>query len=220
MEAKRTSNPIAIDGQLDEDVWKNAKKYELSLGSDRSVDGTVPCEKGFASIAWDDKYLYVAIEYFDLDIVAEGENDQMAHYLLGDLCELFLKPSNETWYWELYATPHSKMSSFWFPGRGRMGLPSNEKYKCGLKVAAKVYGTLNDWQDKDIKWTAEMAMPVEDLTMHGEKFGPNSQWNILIARQNYGRYLKSIGKELSSCPTLSLTNFHLYEQYALLKFVN
>ncbi len=47
--------------------------------------------------------------------VAEGKEDQLHHYQMGDLVELFLKPEDYTWYWELYATPIGKKTNFWFP---------------------------------------------------------------------------------------------------------
>ena len=111
----------------------------------------------------------------------------------------------------------NKKTSFWFPGRGRLGLPSVEDYKCGLGVAAQCNGTLNDWRDKDKSWTAEMAMPISDLTTRGDKFGPQADWRILVSRYNYSRYLSE--KELSMMPKLSETNYHLLEEYAILRLV-
>jgi hypothetical protein len=136
---------------------------------------------------------------------------------MGDLMELFLKPEDHTWYWELYATPRGKKTSFWFPGRGRLGLESCYKYECGLRVAAQVQGTLNNWQDKDIGWTVEVAMPIKDLTARGEKFGPGARWTILVARYNYSRYLPWV--ENSATSQLSKTNYHLLEEYRPLKLV-
>ena len=144
----------------------------------------------------------------------------MHHYKMGDLCELFLKPADKTWYWELYATPLGKKTTFWFPGRGRTGLPSNfTDYSSGLKVGAQVNGTLNKWEDKDAYWTAEMAMPIKDLTARGEKFGPEADWRILVARYNYSRYSKRQGPEHSTVPQLSKVNYHLLEEYAKLKLI-
>lgn len=114
-------------------------------------------------------------------------------------------------------TPLGKKTSFWFPGRGRMGLNSCFRYKCGLQVASKSNGTVNNWKDKDRYWTAEIAMPIRDLTAKGEKFGPGTKWRILIARYNYSRYLSR--KELSMFPQLLQTKFHLYEEYGVLKLM-
>ncbi len=219
MDAIYASTRIIVDGWLDESIWKSAKVYSLALGRDVSRPNQAVEESGSVRLAWDDQYLYVAVEFEDSDIVAEGQSDQLQHDQLGDLCEVFLKPEDETWYWQLHVTPHSRMSSFWFPGRGRSGLPSNIQYSCGLRVAAKTEGSINNWRDKDQLWTAEMAMPIRDLTARGETFGPGSAWRILVTRYNYSRYRTARGPERTMRPQLSVTNFHLLNEYAPLRLV-
>jgi len=217
LEATYSPNPVRIDGILDDDVWRITSTYQFSLGQDQTAQGKKLAEPGDVRLAWDDTHFYVAIKFHDSDIVAEGKEDQLHHYGMGDLAELFLKPEGSTWYWELYATPTSKKSSFWFPGRGRLGLESGFQYQCGLQVAAENTGTVNHWEDRDCYWTAEMAMPIRDLTSRGETFRPGSNWRILVARYNYTRYLPE--KELSMCPQLSQTRFHRHEEYGILKLV-
>lgn len=219
MVARYTAVPITIDGRLDEDAWKNAAVYTMSMPADREVGDKQLENGGQVRIAWDDEYFYLGIRFEDCDIVAEGDQDQMMHFQLGDLCELFLKPADKTWYWELYVTPRSKKTSFWFIGWGRVGLPGNFKYDCDLKVAAQNVGTVNNWHDKDSYWTGEMAMPIKDLTAHGEAFGPKADWRILVARYNYSRYLNNHGPEYSTTPKLSATNYHLLPEYAVLRLI-
>ena len=137
-------------------------------------------------LAWDKEYFYLAIQFHDSDIVAEGKEDQLHHYQLGDVCELFLKPADRTWYWELYVTPTDRKTTFFFPSQGRFALPSClEDFDMELRVAAQNKGSLNNWEDKDEYWTAEMAVPLKDLTARGDKFGPDADWRILVARYNY-----------------------------------
>lgn len=217
LKAIYTPKPIKIDGVLDDEVWSNVATYRLCLGLDQAGNGKTLAEPGDVWLAWDETYFYVAIKFYDSDIVAEGKEDQLHHYQMGDVVELFLKPEDYTWYWELYATPISKKTSFWFPGRGRLGLDSGFRYQCGLQVAAQNNGTVNNWEDRDCYWTAEIAMPVRDLTSRGETFCPGSNWRILIARYNYTRYLA--WKEFSMFPQLSRTNYHLYEEYGILELV-
>ncbi|MDY6913307.1 MAG: carbohydrate-binding family 9-like protein [Planctomycetota bacterium] len=216
MVAGYTDTPVKVDGKLDDPAWEKAVVYKMNLPADHAAKGRKLQAGGEVRLAWDDRYFYVAVVFQDYDIVAEGDADQLHHYRLGDLCELFLKPNDQTWYWELYVTPRGKKSSFWFPGRGR-GLPSCFKYKCGLKVAARCDGTLNDWRDKDKGWTGEMAMPISNLTARGEKFGPDADWRILVARYNYDRYSAYGGPELSATSPLSIASYHLLEEYAILK---
>jgi len=213
MVAPYADKPVVIDGKLDDVVWQSAPVYQLYFADD--VKGPLQ-EGGKVRLAWDDKYFYLGAELVDSDLVAEGDRDHLRHYLMGDVVELFLKPDGQTWYWELYVTPRGNLSSYWFPGRGRVSLDSAfTPYECGLKVAAAYDGTLNDWQDKDKGWTAEMAMPISELTKRGESFAPQAKWRILVGRYNHSRYLYL--KELSMTPKLSVTNFHTLKEYAILK---
>ena len=163
--------------------------------------------------AWDDNFLYMAVEFTDSDVVAEGTEDGEHHYAKGDVAELFLWPEAHSWYWELYVTPNSKQSSFFFPGPGRI-LPSSFTNNLRMCVAAQVQGTLNNWSDRDQGWTAEMAVPVKELTRRGEAWGLDAAWRVLVGRYNYSVHLPAV--ELSAMPRMSRTDFHLRKEYSRL----
>jgi hypothetical protein len=208
-----TPQPIELDGKLDESVWATAQRYPLRLSRDERARGRVLIDDGWAQVAHDDDYLYVAVDYRDGDVVAEGTADQEHHYRLGDLAELFLKPRGANGYWEMYVTPHGLKTAFYFPARGRLGLPSHfEAAEVDLEVAAEINGTLNDWSDSDTGWTGEMRIAKASLSQYGVPFNADEPWSILMARYNYGQHLSK--SELSTHPPLSATNFHTYEQYA------
>jgi len=113
--AKYTNKPVVVDGKLDDPCWKTATVYRLGLSADKSTEGLELKEGGEVRFAWDDNYLYLAASFEDSDVVAEGKEDGLHHYKLGDLCELFLKPENKSWYWELYVTPRGNKTTFFFP---------------------------------------------------------------------------------------------------------
>ena len=216
MQAIHTEEPIKVDGKLDEAIWKKARVYRLALGADRAATGKALKEPGEVRLAWDADHLYVGVDWVDSEVVAKGTKDHEYHFMLGDLCELFLKPENKKRYWELYATPAQKKSCFWFKQRGAK-LQIDRDF--GLRVAAHVKGTLNDGKGNDRGWSAEMAVPREDLTRHGAKFGPGSSWRILVARYNYSTGEAWKTPELSMTPKLSRTNYHSIDEYARLEFV-
>jgi hypothetical protein len=215
MVAKATATPITVDGRLDEPVWQTAPAYQLSLSQQDAAGGRTLKEGGEVRLAWDHRYLYVGIKYYDTDILATGDKDNLHHYLLGDVCELFLRPGQACHYWEMYVTPRGNKTAFWFWMRGAE-IYVDEKF--GLKVAAQLNGTLNNGADRDNYWTAEMAVPVSDLTQYCDPFGPGADWRILVARYNYSHPFKENNPfELSMTPQLSKTSYHLLEEYAVLK---
>ena len=216
VQAEYTASPVKIDGRLDDAVWQRAAVYQMNLSADKEKAGNRLEESGQVQFAWDKEYFYLAVTFEDSDIVAEGDKDQLHHYKLGDVCELFLKPGNKIWYWELYVTPRSKKTTFWFPGGS---VESLEDYKSDLAVAAENSGTLNDRTDKDTRWMAEIAMPIKDLCARGETFGPGSDWRVFVGRYNYSNYLRLGETELSMFPRLSATNYHLINEYGRVDFV-
>ena len=227
IKAVYTAKPVKMDGNLNEGAWAKAPVYNLALGGKvydklpeamKKTVGKDLHEPGEFKLVWDEKYLYIGVKFADSDIYAYGEQDEEHHYSLGDVAEVFIKPENATYYWELYITPAAKKSTFFIPGRGCLMSKILTLDPISIKVASKAQGTINNWKDKDVCWTGEMAIPRKELEKYGAKFGPGCKWRIFLARYNYSRYLPV--KELSSIPKQAETpNFHLLEEYGWLKLV-
>jgi len=213
-EAVFTSTPISPDGCLDKPIWRQAPAYELNLSKDKQAEGQHLHEKAQVRFAWDSEHFYLGATLEDSDVLQEDNRDQQYHYQTGDVLELFLKPVDQTYYWELYVTPNGLKTSLFFPGRGRLGLRSALAYQCGLRVAARVDGQLNDWHTRDRGWSAEMALPLRDLEAQGVPLRPGVPWKVFIGRYNYSRFLPNV--ELSMYPAVSKTNYHLHEEWDLL----
>lgn len=227
VKAVYTATPLQLDGNLAEAAWQTAPPHCLQLGRGvyektplamQSSVGKVLREPGEYRLLWDDHYLYVGAIFPDSDVHAYGQEDQLPHFSLGDVAEVFVKPGSDTYYWELYATPANKMTTYFIPGRGCLMNDLLTSSPFELKVAAQVQGTLNNWHDQDGSWSMEMAIPRKELEKYGAKFGPGQPWRIFLARYNYSRYLPS--KELSSFPQQAETpNFHIIEEYGILELI-
>ena len=227
--ATYTPVPIALDGRLDDIAWHRTPSYELvhsagqfELKPEKSLrefrKGVI--EPGRVKVLWDEKYLYVGFDFSDQDILDQGKADQTLLYQQSDTAEVFLKPMNQTWYWEMFVTPNNHSTSIFFPGRGwneLAAIVSKEPAVKGMRHAAFSKGTVNNPWDQDKRWTAEIAIPRAEINMKGEKLDPEVPWLIFFARCNFGRYLP--WKENSAYPSLEKCDHHVHEDYARLKMV-
>ena len=222
-----TQAAVTMDGKLDEADWKRAPVQALSL-----LDSSVhlpdlsrtkiladPYEGGSAQFLLGEKFLYIGIAFEDHDIVAQVNKDQTSLFSSGDVAEIFIKADNAPGYFELYASPLGNKTSFFFPSSAYLGLPDCQScpQMPGLAVAANVRGTVNDFNDVDQGWTAEMAVPLSALKEKmGFDFASGQSWHILVSRYNYGYTMRA--KQFSSHPKLPQVNYHLIEYYSPVAF--
>jgi len=221
MVAVRTSAPIKLDGRLDEEAWKSARPVPLKLPLSTVAEGRTIEEPGTVRMLHDGETLWLGFEFEDSDVVGNAKADDEELYTLGDVAEIFLRPVGQTGYWEIHMAPNQRSSTYWYPGRGRLGLRGEDPHLRPpfWSGAAVVEGTLNDWRDRDRRWTAEVALPIAKLRRPGDPDPIEGGWTILVARYNYTRYrVQATGPELSSSPALARPNYHLIEDYSPLKF--
>jgi hypothetical protein len=146
--------------------WHGAPVYRLGFSKDR--DG-VPVEGGEVKMAWNEQGLYVAAQLDDSYPIAKDLHDEQLHFQTGDVFELFLKPLNDAYCWEMYVTPNGNKSTLFFPRR-RNGM-STDDFLTGhnfreLEVSA---------YKSSSGWNAELFVPVSQLTAFGAEWGPGSE---------------------------------------------
>ena len=213
---------IKLDGKLDDNAWKKAPVHELvfidrynnlpEAEYKRSLQDKY--DSGRAQLVYDDKYLYLGVEFDDTDVICNAKQDQGHFYRTSDVVELFLWPEDALHYWELYSTPGGFKTGFFFPSAG---IPldkylTEEPIIPGLDTASQIQGSLNVSSDIDKGWTTEMKVPLSELNAKGVKFEPGKKWRILIARYNYSKRLWKF--QNSSYPLLPQFSYHLRLYYA------
>ncbi len=213
--AEYSKEKIKIDGKLDEKAWSKAEKLSF-----QALDGSFCTENGTAQIIWDDKYIYVGAKLYDSDIVQEGNKDWEHLYQTGDLLEVFLKPNGKLNYWEIYSTPNNKKTAFFFPSKGRLGLPSGVAYRMpGLIVASTYNGTLNNLNDRDKYWTTELAIPRKALEKHNGQILPRKEWLFLVSRYNYSVYFDTRQELSLTGKPAGGGGYHNFKSWRSIKFV-
>lgn len=182
-EAPFTSQPIVVDGRLDDEAWIGAASTEPFVDI-RGSDHTTPPWQTSARITWDESYLYVgatleephlwatlterdAIIYHDHDfeVFLDPDGDGLAYFeieinALGTIFDLFLD------------RPYSK--------GGRAHIDWNAE---GLLSAVALDGTLNDATDVDRGWSVEFAIPWAALDLSAPS--PGDLWRVNFSRVHW-----------------------------------
>lgn len=227
--AAYTSEPIALNGKLDESAWSQAPVYTLkrplewkTYYKDLSPEelakyGDEVLENGTLRMLYDDQNLYLGFELTDHAVKADGVRDQQAHFVLGDLVEIFIKPDFRDYYWELYSTPKAHKTAYEFTERYK-GVEGNDQLQLDFAVSSSVNGAIND-EALDEGWSTVVAIPFASLAKHGDRFKGDGTWTLLIGRYNYlsADYPK---EELSAYPQITKVDFHSLPEYAAIKFLD
>ncbi len=213
---RRVEAPPVIDGELDDPAWRQAERDAIVhfpafwSGTDNG-DGTR------ARLVWDDDALYFATTMTDSEVRSYGRkrNDTL---WLGDVFELFFKPSNDSpRYYEFQVNPCSVILELPFPQRGDdfdeiAALPPS-----GFAAVARVDGTLDRPGDKDQSWRVEGRIPWSAFTPTGGRPEIGDAWSFALCRYDYGP--EGTEPVLMSSAPLTECRFHRYEDYGRLRFL-
>ena len=216
----RTAARIDVDGRLDEPAWQTAGVLTFSLPPTNGP----PASKTEGRLLWGRKHLYVAFKAYDEDIWGY-HTDRDGCVYEDDALELFFKTDpNAEPYYNIEITPRGTVYDAFQIRRHAAG--SHHRWKrwdCkGLKVGIHIEGTLNNWEAKDRFWQLEIAIPYRALPTLRENKTPTvgDRWKFHLARSDYSVYLRNAGGcELSSCALLRNVDFHRYEDWQPLEFV-
>ncbi|MBQ6471624.1 MAG: carbohydrate-binding family 9-like protein [Victivallales bacterium] len=221
--ASRVKVPVTLDGVLSPQEWSTAKAYPLTTPTLYIPEHTPPkmaahyfkdkFEPGTVRFLYDAENLYVGVQLEDSSLVQFAEDNGGHLYQKGDLVEVFIKGENTHEYWELYGSPNNLRTAFFFHTRGFPILDKTDE--CTVRIAAKVNGTLNNFQDKDKGWSIEFRIPRTELAKIGLD-RPGNPITVLVARYNYTYGSIQGGPRYSTLPKLPIANYHATEYYGKL----
>jgi hypothetical protein len=189
---KRASEPLVIDGMLDEAAWRDA---ELTGNFLIYTDSSDPEYGTQAKMLWDDDYLYIAVIMTDRDVWAEmtswGPDDRCL--CSEEVAEVFIDPDGDgSMYIEIEVNPFETVMDLTVSKALAEGGKADMHWKFeGLKVGVEVYGTLNESSDYDKKWVCEMALPFKAMAFSAPTKNfppePSDTWRLNVYRYNYDR---------------------------------
>jgi hypothetical protein len=244
----RVTEPIVIDGRLDETAWQQVEWsrsfVKMDNGDPVELDSRV-------ALLWDDDYLYAAFRFedreiwgsmtayhahvyrhdSDAEIFCEGDG---VYYELGvnainTIYEVFwtwLEPVVERGDAELLDRFFSTKHFLYFAPRAdaRLGRFGELAYELpGLKHAVQVDGSLNCPEIEDRGWTVEFALPWAGLAVLGKPVPPcqGDVWRIGASRCQH--FHDAQGRDVAvdwSWNRHGAVNMHIPERWSKVRFVD
>jgi hypothetical protein len=200
--AGRAAAPPAIDGRLDDRVWRDAPWSDLFV----DIEGDARPRPRFdtrVKMLWDAEYFYVGTELRDPHVWGTLTTHDSVIFHDPDF-EVFIDPNGDNH--EYYEFEINALGTFWdlfLPKPYKDdGKAMNAWEIAGLKSAVAVDGTVNDPRDSDRGWTVEIAFPWRVLAEQARRPAPpaeGDQWRVNFSRVQWpfdtttGRYLKAKG---------------------------
>ncbi|HUU36900.1 MAG TPA: carbohydrate-binding family 9-like protein [Candidatus Desulfaltia sp.] len=184
----RATQPLTIDGRLDEPAWKKAAWTDVFT----DIEGALKPQPRFktqAKMLWDGEYFYLGAELEEPDIWATlTERDSIIFY--DNDFEVFIDPAGSTHlYYELEVNAFGTEWDLLLIKPYRDGGPAVHAWDIlGLKTKIYCDGTINQPGDKDRGWSVEIAMPWKILKECApDKKLPRAgdRWRVNFSRVEY-----------------------------------
>ncbi len=182
----RATEPIVVDGKLDEKSWKKAEWTQKFVDIEGSKK-PLPLYDTQVKMLWDENYFYIAAKMYEPHIWATYDKHDMVIFHENDF-EVFIDPDGDTHnYYEFEINALNTHWDLMLLKPYRDGGPAIDSWDIkGVKKAVYIDGTLNDPSDKDNYWIVELAFPWEVLeeAAHGR---PKDQtyWRVNFSRVNW-----------------------------------
>jgi hypothetical protein len=215
---RRANGPIVVDGKADDASWTAAATLDKFYTSWRKqTRGQTPTA---ARLLWDDENLYFFADMVDADLYADAtEHDAFTWH--NDVFELFFKPSTERrGYYEFQVTPRNVHFDMFVPARGAGGVNRFAKADpIDWETRTVLRGTLDNYRDRDGGWSVEGRIPWKNfVTLSNDRPTAGAEWKFTLCRYDYSVDYES--PELTATAPLSRADFHLYEDYGTIRFVD
>ena len=188
--AYKASEPLNIDGKMDEEVWKIApwSKNFIDIEGVQTPEYTTNVK-----MLWDDNYFYFFARMEEPHVWATLKQRDTVIFYNNDF-EIFIDPDGDTHnymefemnalntIWDLFLTK---------PYRNQPKVLDSWDIQ-GIKTAVQIEGTLNDASDRDKGWSVEIALPWTVLieANNHNKIPENEYWRINFSRVNWNFDLK------------------------------
>lgn len=159
--------PPTIDGSLNEPAWREARFSEPFV----DIEGNAKPRPDFdtkVKLLWDNDYLYIGASLVEPNVWGVLTEHDSVIFHDNDF-EIFIDPDGDRQkYYEIEVNALATVWDLFLPRAYRDGGSAIDAWEVpGLKVATRVDGTINRFDDLDRGWTVEIAIPWRALAEPG-----------------------------------------------------
>ena len=213
--AAPTEAVMTVDGLLDEPAWQSAQT--VTLAENRT--GTAVSDSAVLTrvkTCYNPTTLFIAFICNDPDIwTTFTQRDE--HLWEEEVVEVFLDTDREpSTYVEIEVSPANVLFDSYIVDPVHIDVPATKQYDLSaIQTAVAVEGTLNRRDDRDRRWTVEIAIPLAEVIKDAKGVVPGqTTWRINFYRINADGGGKSTGYAWS--PTGA--RFHKPEVFGVVRF--
>lgn len=219
----KASEPIRVDGKMDEVSWKNTEVGKLHYFY--NVDKVDDDQQTTFRMLWDEKNLYLFYQMEDKFLTAR-ETERDGEPYLDDCAEIFLitAPDSLDTHFGYELNLYKASNDFIYFNDFYEGKDLAFKgYNPAFEVEMTYDGTLNDNSDIDVGWTMEMAIPISNFGSLGQvrPVALGNRWAFLAVRQDRNDAKGNRRSTSTIFPIYDITkNVHQANRFGLMEFVN
>lgn len=180
-----TSDPVVVDGKIDEPAWESANWTDefLDIEGDKKPK---PRYRTRAKMLWNKEFLFIAAKLDEPHVWGTlKEHDSVIFY--DNDFEVFIDPNGDNHeYYELELNALNTTWDLFLPKPYKDGGKADHSWEInGLKTAVDIQGTLNDPSDQDTGWSVEIAIPWKALREFAHQSSPpedGDRWRVNFSR--------------------------------------
>ncbi len=166
-------NPLEIDGRLDEPAWREASSTKAFV---EATNGKAGRPRTVAKLLYDDQHLYIGFDCED-DHLYSTFTKRDDHLWKQDAVEVFIDPTGRGRdYFEFQVSPAGLL----FDTKVKSHPQRDDSWDGRARAAVQKRGSLNNDDDRDRGWTAELAIPLASLSSKIPRAG--TQWRLNLFR--------------------------------------
>jgi hypothetical protein len=200
----KTKAYISVDGVLNDTDWQKTQ-WTTDFIDIIGNPTPAPEKQTRVKMLWSERGLYIGAEIMEDHIWATLKQRDAVIFFDNDF-EVFIDPDGDTH--EYYELEINALGTLWDlllakPYRDRQRVAIDAWDIRDIKGAVHCAGTINNPDDKDLKWEVEMFIPWDVLSECSQQMTcppkPNDYWRMNFSRVQWqtevenGLYLKKIG---------------------------